>query len=550
MWRKFIYPLLPLFILAIGFYHYTQNFPHIFDITLFDESGYMNRGLAPGLLNFSNYEWAPLYSLYYRTVSLLVGDPVDVYMVGGLLVLFAAFLLGALSTQLLSGNPVLAVLLAGLPLFAGVFIIWPRPSFMVIAALGLAIPLALRFRRTADKAALLTVVAFLLTFIRPEFITAFYLMLAVAAASFLWVLWTHGRAAPESRQSLIPLCAVPGLAFAVSAVLALAWSLPAPVGYGRAFMAFGQHYALRYVADHGLPVSSWQNWLPIMAREFPGASTVGAAFREAPGKVLHFYAANLASMTMEAWQTAREVVARHALFFAVGVVILIAGAAWRLRAVPRDRGEVRMPAAARNGLAADLLLIAILGLPPLLGCILVYPRLHYIIMVEFVACLLLARALRGLAPQGSAPQESAQRRRAPPFTPALAAGLALLLVLSIQPLPPVPQPNLAMIHSLRALPPVRRMVEDDGGWCYYLPSRCTPYFLSGMTDVTELRNLMAQDSFDAVLISPSVRSYAVAHPNLALDFLLAGASHPGWISYPLAPGYTIFYRQGAVAVSH
>jgi hypothetical protein len=94
------------------------------------------------------------------------------------------------------------------------------------------------------------------------------------------------------------------------------------------------------------------------------------------------------------------------------------------------------------------------------------------------------------------------------------------------------------------------MVEDDGGWCYYLPSRCTPYFLDAMTDATQLRDLLARDFFDAVLISPSVHGYAVTHPNLALDFLLAGASHPGWISYPLAPGYTIFYRQGALTASH
>jgi len=208
MWRKNIYPLLPLFVLGLGFYYYTQNFPHIFDVGLFDESGYMHRGVAAGLLNFSNYEWAPLYSLFYRAVSLVVRDPVDVYMVGGLLVLFAAFLLGALSIQLLSGNPTLAVLLASLPLFVGVFLIWPRPSFMVIAVLGLAVPLALRLRRTADKAALLTVVAFLLTFVRPEFITAFYLMLAVAAASpSLQRLPSpgrfpprRGRAAPSSRS--------------------------------------------------------------------------------------------------------------------------------------------------------------------------------------------------------------------------------------------------------------------------------------------------------------------------------------------------------------
>ncbi|HEX4572281.1 MAG TPA: hypothetical protein VH184_17745 [Dongiaceae bacterium] len=535
MWRKTIYSLLPLFILAAGFYYYTQNFPHIFDIALYDESGYMHRGEAAGLLNFSNYEWGPLYSLFYRAVSVFVGDPVDVFMVGGLLVLSAAFLLGALSTQLLSGNPILAVLLAALPLFAGVFVIWPRVSFLVIAMLGAAIPLALRLGRTADKAALLTVVAFLLTFVRPEYITAFYLMLAIAAASFLWTLWSQGRVAPGSGRTLITLSAVPGLSIAAVAALALAWSLPIPAGHGRAFMAFGQHYALRYVSDHGLPVSSWQTWLPIMAREFPGASTVGAAFQQAPGKVLHFYGANLADMIEDIWQTGRQVIDRHALFFGVGAAILIAGAVWQLRAVRRNRGPAWMPDAARSGLAVDLLLIGVLGLPPLLGCILVYPRLHYIIMVEFVTCLLLARALRG---------------RAPPFAPALAAGLGIFLVFSIQPLPSAPQPNVAIIRSLRTLPPVRQMVENDGGWCYYLPSRCAPYFLNGMTDATELHDLMAQNTFDAVLISPSVRSYAVAHPNLGLDFLFADASHPGWISYPLAPGYTIFYRRGALAVSH
>jgi hypothetical protein len=540
MWRKTIYSLLPLFILAAGFYYYTQNFPHIFDVALFDESGYMHRGEAAGLLNFSNYEWAPLYSLFYRAVSVFATDPVDVYMVGGLLVLSAAFLLGALSTQLLSGNPVLAVLLAALPLFAGVFVIWPRPSFFVIATLGATIPLALRLGRTADKAALLMVVAFLLTFVRPEYITAFYLLLAIAAASFLWTLWSQRRVAPDRGRTLIALSAIPGLSIAAVAALALAWSLPIPAGYGRAFMAFGQHYALRYVSDHGLPTSSWQTWLPIMAREFPGASTVGAAFQQAPGKVLHFYAANLTDLIEDIWQTARQVIDRRALFFGVGVAILIAGAVWQRRAVRGNRGPARVPDAARGGLAADLLLIGVLGLPPLLGCILVYPRLHYIIMVEFVACLLLARALRGRAPHGLAP----------PFAPALAAGLGIFLVLSIQPLPPAPQPNVAIIRSLRTLPPVRQMVENDGGWCYYLPSRCAPYFLNGMTDATELHDLLARDSFDAVLISPSVRSYAVAHPSLGLDFLLGDAGHPGWISYPLAPGYTIFYRRGALAVSH
>jgi hypothetical protein len=36
MWRKITFPLLPLFVLAAGFYYYTQYFPHIFDVGLYD----------------------------------------------------------------------------------------------------------------------------------------------------------------------------------------------------------------------------------------------------------------------------------------------------------------------------------------------------------------------------------------------------------------------------------------------------------------------------------------------------------------------------------
>jgi len=512
--------------LAAGFLYYTANFPHIFDIGLYDESGYMNRGLSPGLLDFSNYEWNPLYSLFYRAVSLVAPDPLDVQLEGGLLILFAAFVSGALAVHLLSGNPVLAVLLAGLSLLMGSFVISPRVSFMAITLLGLGIPVALRFRRVSDKAALLAVLAFLLTFVRPEFITAFYLMLAIAAVAFLMRLWSRRTPASAGRPPLLADCALPLLCFAGLATLIFAWSLPWPAGYGRAFMAFGQHYAMRYAASQAPAVNSWQNWMPIMAREFPGARTVGDAWRLSPGKVLNFYWLNLADLIGLIWRTALAAVTYHPLFLGIGAVLLLGGAAWQRSARPASGTD---SAAARHGLAADLLLIGAFALPPLLGCLLVYPRLHYVVMLEFVACLMLARALRGSAS---------------PLAPVFAVALGGVLLLSIHPLPRVAQPNIAIVRMLRGLPPMRSMVENDGGWCYYLPSRCHPYFLDGLTDAGELRDLLGKGAFDAVLVSPALRSYAGTHPGLGLGFLLSGGGHPGWVGYPLIPGYAIFYRRG------
>src|SRR5262249_9217073 len=156
-----------------------------------------------------------------------------------------------------------------------------------------------------------------------------------------------------------------------------------------------------------------------------------------PGKVLNFYWLNLADLIGLIWRTALAAVTYHPLFLGIGAVLLLGGAAWQRSARPANGND---SAAAWRGLAADLLLIGAFALPPLLGCLLVYPRLHYVVMLEFVACLMLARALRGSAS---------------PLAPVFAVALGGVLLLSIHPLPRVAQPNIAIVRMLRGLPPMR-----------------------------------------------------------------------------------------------
>jgi hypothetical protein len=164
----------------------------------------------------------------------------------------------------------------------------PRVSFLAIAILGLGVPFALAFRRLCNKAAKVAVAALLLTFVRPEFTAAFYAVVAVAAVSSLCALWFWWRRGRDRVGVGFAEIAIPGFSLLVIATLTTLWPLPALSLQGRAFLAFGQHYSFRYVADHGLAESPWQDCAAVMANEFPRATTVESAFRLDPQKDIPF----------------------------------------------------------------------------------------------------------------------------------------------------------------------------------------------------------------------------------------------------------------------
>jgi len=94
-------------------------------------------------------------------------------------------------------------------------------------------------------------------------------------------------------------------------------------------------------------------------------------------------------------------------------------------------------------------------------------------MVEFVACLLVARLLGEWDLPG---------------WPAVATVIGFGFLLAIKPLPAVEQQNVTIINALRRLPSVPQMLEVDGGWCYYLNPPCTPIFLEDSVNGPSLRS--------------------------------------------------------------
>src|SRR5882757_2531939 len=178
-----------ILILIIAFLHYIQNFPSIFDINLADETKYMAMGKSLTPLPLNNYETSALYGLFYRIVSKVVIDPVNLYMMGGILIVLLAYASIVISILLISRSAVLATLVASILVLSGFFAAVPRLSYLAIVIVSLGTALALHFERVSQKTAILAVTSFLVAFVRPEFVSVFYVMGSIAILSFIWDLW-------------------------------------------------------------------------------------------------------------------------------------------------------------------------------------------------------------------------------------------------------------------------------------------------------------------------------------------------------------------------
>jgi hypothetical protein len=507
-----------ILILIVAFLHYIQNFPSIFDINLADETKYMAMGKSLTPLPLNNYETSALYGLFYRIVSKVIIDPVNLYMMSGILIVLLAYASIVISILLISRSAVLAALVASILVLSGFFAAVPRLSYLAIVIVSLGTALALHFERVSQKTAILAVTSFLVAFVRPEFVSVFYVMGSIAILSFIWDLWGELRAGRDKAVILVRNT-VPFLSVVAVAALSFAWSFPVFSASGRAFAAFEQHYALRYVMERRLTLDPWLSYDQVISKEFPGATTIWEAYKVSPRKVIIFSSGNLRELAATVWIAVSMTVLEHLVFFAISLGVLVGGVLWRLSSARPTLAEARPAISWREGLL-DLGLIAILGAPPLLGCILVYPHPHYFVILELAACLFVARALRGVGPD---------------LPPVLAITISVGFILATRPLPVIDQPTLRIIEALRRLPPMRGLIATDGRWCVYLQRPCATY-PPDFFQATPLKD----ETIEAVLLSPTIVNYQKEHPSLQFPF--DSSSHPGWTSYRLDEGFSIFYR--------
>jgi hypothetical protein len=489
-----------------------SNWPHIWDITLFDETMY----LGVGLTNFSDlmhglhqHEWGPLYSKFYHLIGLLTGaEATSVFMIGGLLaVLLALF---AVALGVFAGSGWLSLSIVSIFVLFGSLNISPRVSFFCIFILGVGFSLCTLCRERFAKAAILALTCFLATFVRPEYAVGFYLSIAIVLATFIEL---NLRGLPQRNANLV----IGFAAVAAITILAMLWSFPIVQGGGRAFVAFGQYYASRAVADRQLSLDPWLNWEQIVGADFPGAKSLGDALRVRPGLVIAFLLKNAFGIVPWGYRFPWGA-------FCMGTILV---ATWLCRpwaqfVKPSDRSR------ADNVLCATVLLV-----PPTISLIMVLPRNHYILLALAPLLFLFASATR-------TPLARVIRCRLTPThmlvskvnDNLVSAGLAVLVLIVARPLPIVQQPTLATAASMSSIGKVSTMLEASGGLCYYAKPICKFPF-SNVPDGVDIKTFLDQEGVDAVAVTPSLLSVRSLANNPTFGRFVETATKNGWIRHDL-----------------
>ncbi len=441
-----------LSLLASGL-RFTRDLPDLADITLWDEAGYLERGLAISRHAMPPVQYGPLYSLYYWFLSLFVSDPVQIQ-----------FLAYRQTAVLVPIAFYACMRLARIPIRAA----WPLAAFSILSyanihlntrvghaalvVLLLACGMAMRSAALATALRWLLAGALLASFIRPED----FLTVLLLAPVWLFAEARKLRRTPGWRGAWEPLAVMLGLSIPICLLGPPAFFSPG----GREMLAFSQHFAIRWVGWTGSHQNPFFEYPAIISGAFGTVHSPLQALGANPLAFMHFLGDNildflkagpklfLLHFQLPQWAGGRTTRPW------VGIAVLCAVAATAAREMRTSGWKPLRP-------ARLLLLLAVLA-PAAASSVLIFPTDYYFLPIGFIG----AAGILSWITSGT--------RDSRPMIGVLIAGIALQLALT----PSLAdtefarrqRPNLTVIDHLRALRPAGpvHILEFDGGYRVFL----------------------------------------------------------------------------------
>jgi hypothetical protein len=509
-------------LLALALGRRFANWPAVWDISPWDETGYLSIGLYYGSGMWLNYQLSPLYAGLFRIVHLIVPSLTTLYMVVGLFVICCASAALFVGMLLISRSLFLATAITAM-LLSGEFLTQvPRMGYAAVTVLAIGLTGSLYLHSIAGRAAALTLTAFLLTFIRPEFLLSFYIFLAVCAVAILQHA-VRGRLRPFRRWELLTCV----LCLGSVAVLSVLWSFPTFQGTARAYTAFTGHYSVRYGAEVLPFVSPDQlimNSVLVMERVFPGASSEWDALLIKPLAVIRFWKDNLVDTPKKMWQiVGRPLITRAPVF--TTLCILLVGMA----GLSTVRRLHRLPDHFARAIIRDLLPVCGLGVSLIASYVMVYPDVCYLVPGIALVALALAVVGRHMQLNGIG---------------TLSAVLAAIGVVTIPHFPPVEQPILHAVHALDQQGRIGNILSADGYWCVYMPHQCWIYTVPYADKQIDLERYMRSNKIDHMIMSTMMSEFAAQrHQQNFVESINAGPN--AWDKRVLTPTFVLLTRPGS-----
>jgi len=123
--------------------------------------------------------------------------------------------------------------------------------------------------------------------------------------------------------------------------------------------------------------------------------------------------------------------------------------------------------------------------------------------------------------------------------------LGLVLVVFLQPAPAEEKVNMQVVQGLRAQGNMGRLLELDGGWCYYMPSSCASRFMLDIPENVPYMEYIAKENITAIVLSKSLMGFATTNQKNDFLALANDPDHFGWKKIHLNDAHSLLFKLNA-----
>jgi hypothetical protein len=377
---EYIFGVILMFACGWKVYHGLQD---VMDIQFADESAYMRFGLD--LFGKMNRDWGPMYSIWYKCLSYISTDTIQLYYLNYAI---TSVLIGVLLYVFLlriSIHTIFAMLVSFSVLISELNIsVWPRISHFCIVLFLLFLIIITFIRNNIYKFLVFALLCLISSYARPEFYISFLLAMA---ASFVSI--AYNRKHLVRKDYLLFFCFI-----ILIAALHYTFRFPSNnfFGFNRGVAAFYQHYAYNYKIRTHANIDSWLYWEEICKQQFGDCNSMWCVIKTQPAIVISNTLFNIRNYIISTFIHGYSYIFPVLLFHAKKIQFIVYALLTILFIYLLVKKETRQKFFKEAHTLRFYILTSFLFIAPtILSCVFVFPRDHYVyLQMMFVLLLLIS----------------------------------------------------------------------------------------------------------------------------------------------------------------
>ncbi len=343
------------------------------DISLYDESNYLDWGRNIPTQGLPGGSYAPLYAVWYFLLGIVKPDPIDLYYFNVRILMLLLPVSVYCAVRAIGARPILSLLVAsGIVFCRGNILIEPKVSHFAAVILLFALAVVFRVPTGRDRLFACAIGALVCGYVRPEFSVA---GLYFGMALLVWTMLDTFRRSADRIRSWMQLGA-----FVILVLIVLMLFGP-PLNSGdRSLIAFGQHFARNWTVWNGSAINPWTGWEQILRREFGDIHSFAEAVMRRPDLVGRHVGTNLSELTTRTlavlnWGPVFNSTVLDRFQWLL-FLLLFGGALF----FTQGRGNLSRKSIGRR-VVDRMVWIVLMLVPPMLASVLISPRDHYVLFL-------------------------------------------------------------------------------------------------------------------------------------------------------------------------